>query len=136
MALWRRDHTGRPVRPGVIHNSEAGSQYTSIRFTETVALEGLSASVGSVGDAYDNAAAETVMGLYKNEVIAKDPPFRAGPLKTVAGVEEITFDWVNWFNNDRLHSYFGNIPPEEHEQNYYARLIGTSPGDAANKTVT
>lgn len=134
MALWRRDHTGRPVLPGMIHHSDAGSQYTSIRFTETVALEGLAASIGSVGDAYDNAAAETVMGLYKNEAIAKNSPFWAGPLKTIADVEETTFDWVSWYNNDRLHGYLGNIPPEEYEQNYYARLIGSSPGDAANKT--
>ena len=110
------------------------AQYTSIRFTETVALEGLTASIGSVGDAYDNAAAETVMGLYKNEAIAKNSPFWTGPLKTIADVEETTFDWVNWYNNDRLHSYLGNIPTEEYEQNYYARLIGSSPGDAANKT--
>ena len=134
MALWRRDHTGRSIKKGMIHHSDAGSQYTSIRFTETVVLEGLTASIGSVGDAYDNAAAETVMGLYKNEAIAKNSPFWTGPLKTIADVEEITFDWVNWYNNERLHGYLGNIPPEEYEQNYYAGLIGSSPGDAANKT--
>ena len=65
MALWRRDNAGHTVQPGMIHHSDAGSQYTSIKFTETVALEGLIASIGTVGDAYDNAAAETVMGLYK-----------------------------------------------------------------------
>ena len=69
MALWRRDHTGRPVPPGMIHHSDAGSQYTSIRFTETPTLQGLSASIGSVGDAYDNAVAESVIGLYKNEAM-------------------------------------------------------------------
>ena len=93
-----------------------------------MALEGLAASIGSVGDAYDNAAAETVMGLYKNEAIKKGSPFWTGPLKTIADVEETTFDWVNWYNNDRLHSYLSTIPPEEYEQNYYARLIGSSPG--------
>ena len=70
-------------------------QYTSVRFTETVALEGLTASIGTVGDAYDNAAAETVMGLFKNEAIAKNSPFRTGPLKGLPDVEEITFDWVS-----------------------------------------
>lgn len=134
MALWRRDHAERPVLPGMIHHSDAGSQYTSIRFTETVALEGLVASIGSVGDAYDNAAAETVMGLYKNEAVAKGSPFATGPLKTIADVEELTFDWVDWYNNDRLHSALGNVPPEEYEQNYYAEINSTSTGDAANKT--
>jgi putative transposase len=105
-----------------------------VRFTETVALEGLSASIGTVDDAYDNAAAETVMGLFKNEAIAKNSPLRTGPIKTIADVEEITFDWVTWYNNDRLHSYLGNIPPEEYERNYYAQNIGPSNGDAANKT--
>ncbi|RFA17545.1 IS3 family transposase, partial [Subtercola boreus] len=132
MALWRRDHTGRPVRPGMIHHSDAGSQYTSIRFTETVALEGLVASIGSVGDAYDNAAAETVMGLFKNEAIRNGSPFRTGPLKTLTNVEETVFDWVTWYNTDRLHSYLGNISPEEYERNYYAQDHGTSTGDAAN----
>ena len=74
MALWRRDQAGRPVRPGMIHHSDAGSQYTAIRFTDTLALEGLVASIGSVGDAYDNAAAETVMGLFKNEAVAAGSP--------------------------------------------------------------
>jgi putative transposase len=134
MALWRRDQTGRPIEAGMIHHSDAGSQYTSVRFTETVALEGLTASIGSVGDAYDNAAAETVMGLFKNEAVAKNSPFRAGPLRTIADVEETTFDWVTWYNNNRLHSYLGNIPPEEYERNYYARNIDPSTGAAANKT--
>jgi len=133
MALWRRDQTGRPIEAGMIHHSDAGSQYTSIRFTETVALEGLTASIGTVGDAYDNAAAETVMGLFKNEAIRNGSPFRAGPLKGLTEVEEIVFDWVTWYNNDRLHSFLGNIPPEEYERNYYAQNIGASTGGAANK---
>ena len=133
MALWRRDQTSRRVEPGMIHHSDAGSQYTSIRFTETVALEGLVASIGSVGDAYDNAAAETVMGLFKNEAVRNGSPFRTGPLKTLADVEEITFDWVTWYNNERLHSYLGNVTPEEYEASYYADLTGPSADDAANK---
>ena len=133
MALWRRDQTDRPIEPGMIHHSDAGSQHTSIRFTETVALEGLTASIGSVGDAYDNAAAETVMGLFKNEAIRKNSPFRTGPLKDLPQVEEIVFDWVSWYNNERLHSFLGNVPPEEYERDYYARTIGPSNGEAANK---
>ena len=134
MALWRRDQTDRPIEPGMIHHSDAGSQYTSIRFTETVALEGLTASIGSVGDAYDNAAAETVMGLFKNEAISKNSPFRTGPLKGLPQVEEIVFDWVSWYNNERLHSFLGNVPPEEYERDYYAQSHGAPPGDADNKT--
>jgi len=134
MALWRRDHAGQPVPAGLIHHSDAGSQYTSIRYTDTLVLEGLQASIGTVGDAYDNAAAETVMGLFKNEAIAKDSPFRTGPLRTETDVVEIVFDWVNWYNTERLHSALGNIPPEEYERNYYAETNGPSTGDAANKT--
>ena len=98
--------------------------YTSVKFTETVVLEGLVASIGTIGDAYDNAAAETVMGLYKNEAVARDSPFATGPLRTLADVEELTFDWVDWYNNRRLHSSLGNIPPDEYERNYYAETNG------------
>jgi len=134
MALWRRDHAGRTVPDGLIHHSDAGSQYTSVRYTETLMLEGLQASIGSVGDAYDNAAAETVMGLFKNEAMAKGSPFRTGPLKGETEVVEIVFEWVDWYNNHRLHSALGHLPPEEYEQAYYARTIGPSPEEAANKT--
>lgn len=132
MALWRRDHTGRPVPAGMIHHSDAGSQYTSIRFTETLALEGLSASIGAVGDAYDNAVAESVFGLFKNEAIAIGSPFRTGPLRTLADVEAITTDYVDWYNNHRLHSLLDNATPEEFEQAHYAQT-GTPTGDAANE---
>jgi putative transposase len=90
MALWRREHTGRPAPAGLIHHSDAGSQYTSIRYTDTLALEGLQPSIGSVGDAYDNASAETVMGLFKNEAVAKDSPFRSGALKTETGPSQMS----------------------------------------------
>jgi putative transposase len=133
MALWRRDHTGRPVPAGMIHHSDAGSQYTSIRFTETLAVEGISASIGSVGDAYDNAVAESVIGLYKNEAVAAGSPFRDGPLRTLADVETVTMEYVDWYNNHRLHSRLGNLTPEEYEQAYYALPTGPPPGDAANK---
>lgn len=132
MALWRRDHAGHPVPRGMIHHSDAGSQYTSIRFTETLVLEGLAASIGTVGDAYDNAAAETVMGLFKNEAIANDSPFRTGPLKTKADVESVTFAWVDWYNTRRLHSTLGNTTPDEFETAYYAQETGPSADEAAS----
>ena len=133
-ALWRRQQAGRPAPAGLIHHSDAGSQYTSIRYTDTLELEGLRPSIGSVGDAYDNAAAETVMGLFKNEAIARNSPFRTGPLRGLGDVEEITVNWVDWFNTARLHSALGNVPPIEYESNYYAENNGPSTGDAANKT--
>jgi transposase InsO family protein len=133
MALWRRDHTGRPVGEGMIHHSDAGSQYTSIRFTETLALQGLSASIGSVGDAYDNAVAESFMGLFKNEAIAAGSPFRTGPLRTLADVEAVTTNYLDWYNNHRLHSLLDLTTPEEFEQTYYAHETGSPPGAAANK---
>ena len=74
------------------------------------------------------------MGLYKNEAVAKNSPFITGPLKTLADVEELTFDWVDWYNNRRLHSSLGNMPPEEYERNYYAETNGQSKDEAANRT--
>ncbi len=121
MALWRRDHTNRPVPAGMIHHSDAGSQYTSVRFTETLALDGISASIGSVGDAYDNAAAETVFGLFKNEAVAAGSPFRTGPLRHLADVEALTMNYIHWYNTDRLHSELGYLSPEEFEQAFYAQ---------------
>lgn len=132
MALWRRDHTGRKVPAGMIHHSDAGSQYTSIRFTETLALQGLSASIGSVGDAYDNAVAESLMGLFKNEAVAAGSPFRTGPLRTLADVEALTMNYVDWYNNHRLHSLLDLVAPEEFEADYYARNTGSPSRDAAN----
>jgi|SRR6266487_5432900 putative transposase len=114
----------RPLEPG---------QYTSIRFTETLALEGLSASIGTVGDAYDNAVAESVFGLFKNEAVATGSPFRTGPLRTLADVEALTIDYVYWYNNHRLHSLLGNVTPEEFEHAYYAHEPGSPTGVAANE---
>lgn len=116
-ALWAR---GKPN--GVIHHSDRGSQYVSIRYTERLSEAGFTASVGSVGDSYDNALAETINGLYKAEVIHKD-----GPWKGLEQVELATLDWVDWFNNRRLLSSIGDIPPAEYEDNYYRQL----PGDRA-----
>ena len=102
---------------GVIHHSDRGSQYLSIRYSERLAETGLHASVGSVGDSYDNALAETINGLYKTEVI-----HRRGPWKNVDAVEYATLEWVDWFNNRRLLEPIGNIPPAEFEQAYYEQL--------------
>jgi hypothetical protein len=113
---------GKPVHLDPLH-----------RYTDTLALEGLKPSIGSVGDAYDSAAAETVMGLFKSEAIAKDSPFRAGVLKTETDVMEIVFEWVHWYNNERLHSALDHQTPEEYEQTYYDLQTGPSPDDAANK---
>jgi putative transposase len=107
---------------GAIHHSDAGSQYTSVRFGEALFLAGLTPSIGSVGDAYDNALCETIIGLYKTECIRADSPFRTGPLTTVGDLERTTAAWVHWYNNQRLIHRLGRIPPAEYETNHYARL--------------
>lgn len=121
MALWRRDHAQRRVGDGLIHHSDAGSQYTSIAFAETLVLEGIAASIGSIGDAYDNALAETTIGLFKTEAVGRRSLFLTGPLKTIDDVEYATMEWVDWYNNRRLHSLLDYVPPEEYEAAYYAQ---------------
>ncbi|WP_432486245.1 IS3 family transposase, partial [Kineococcus esterisolvens] len=121
MATWGREHAGTPVAPGLIMHSDAGSQYKSLRLTEHLAIEGFAASIGSVGDAYDNALMETVIGLYKTECI-RVGPFHAGPLKTLSDVEYATATWVEWWNNARLHSRLDYRPPAEAEAAHYAAL--------------
>jgi putative transposase len=122
MALWQRAHDGHPVKDGeLVHHSDAGSQYTSVRLTEKLSLEHVAASIGSVGDAYDNALIESANGLYKTECI-RTTIFHAGPYKTVADVEFATAAWVDWYNCSRLHSSIGLVPPNEFETVYYAAL--------------
>ncbi len=122
MALWQRDREGHPVVPGeLIQHSDAGSQYTSVRFTEHLALEQIKPSIGSVGDAFDNALMETINGLYKAECI-RTTVFHDGPYKTLADVEYATAGWVDWYNERRLHGSLGNVPPVEFEQAHYAAL--------------
>ena len=128
-----RDQAGAPVPEGMVHHSDAGSQYTSIRFGEALLLEGLAASVGSVGDAYDNALAESTIGLYKNECVRKNSPFMTGPLKQLADVEKATMSWVHWYSTTRLHSTLGMVPPDEFEQNYYAQIDASSDNEATSK---
>src|SRR5829696_8903525 len=123
MALWARGREGYPTQPGeLIHHSDAGSQYTSIRFTEHLALEGIRPSIGSVGDAFDNALMETIIGLFKTECI-RTTVFHDGPYKSLADVEYATAGWVDWYNNRRLHGSIGMVPPAEYEQARYAALI-------------
>ena len=96
---------------GTIHHSDAGSQYTSVRFGEALLLAGMTPSIGSVGDAYDNALCETIIGLYKTECMRKDSPFRTGPLDRLADVELLTADWVHWYNNQPPHAPTGANTP-------------------------
>jgi transposase InsO family protein len=117
-ALEQALHERRPVyRGGLVHHSDRGSQYLSIKYTERLEAAGIEPSVGSVGDSYDNALAETINGLYKAEVI-----HRRGPWRSFEAVEFATLEWVDWFNNRRLMEPIGNIPPAEAEARYYAML--------------
>ncbi len=118
-ALWARRETN-----GLIHHSDRGSQYLSIRYTEHLEEANIDASVGSIGDSYDNALAETINGLYKTEVIR-----HRGPWRNIDEVEFATLEWVDWFNNRRLLEPIGNIPPAEFEMAYYRQLEGSA--DAA-----
>lgn len=113
MAIFSRR---RQLVAGVIAHSDAGSQYTSVAYTERLAEIGAQPSIGSIGDSYDNAMAESVNGLYKTELIR-----RRGPWRHAEHVELETLAWVDWFNNRRLHSELGDIPPAEFEHDYYAR---------------
>jgi len=129
MALWRRDHANRSVASGLIHHSDAGSQYTSVAFAETLVLEGIAASIGSIGDAYDNALAESTIGLYKTEAVGRNSPFLTGPLKTIDDVEYATMEWVDWYNNRRLHSRPGYVPPDEYEAAFYPHVDASRAGE-------
>ncbi len=121
-ALW-----ARKVKGNLIHHSDRGSQYLSIRYSERLAEIGIEASVGSVGDAYDNAMAETINGLFKAEVI-----WRRGPWRNREAVEHATLEWVHWFNTKRLLEPIGNIPPAEFEKSYYDGQQGLAVGAGLN----
>jgi len=117
-ALEQALHDRKPVqRGGLVHHSDRGVQYVSIKYTERLAEAGIEPSVGSIGDSYDNALAETINGLYKAEVI-----HRRGPWRSFEAVEFVTLEWVDWFNNRRLLEPIGNIPPAEAEERYYAMM--------------
>jgi len=104
-------------RSGLIHHSDRGSQYVSVKCTERLAEAGVEPSIRRVGDSYGNALAETINGLYKAEVF-----HRRGPSLSLGAVEFATLEWVDWFNSSRLLEAIGNIPPAEAEQRYYAML--------------
>ena len=117
-ALEQALHERRPLRgSGLVHHSDRGVQYVSIKYTERLAAAGIEPSVGSVGDSYDNALAETINGLYKAEVI-----HRRGPWRSFEAVEFATLEWVDWFNNRRILEPIGAMPPAEAEERYYAML--------------
>jgi transposase InsO family protein len=122
MATWQRAYEGHPVVPGqLIGHADAGSQYTAIRFTEHLDLEGIRPSIGSIGDAYDNALMECVIGLFKTECI-RTTVFHDGPYRSVHDAEYATAGWVDWYNQRRLHSSLGYLTPTEFEQAHYAAL--------------
>ena len=125
-ALEQALYARQPINDGSLtHHSDRGAQYVSIRYSERLAQAGIESSVGSRGDSYDNALAETINGLYKAELI-----HRRTPWKTRQSVELATLEWVAWFNHKRLHSSVGYIPPAEAEANYYKQL-----GKNANEAV-
>jgi transposase InsO family protein len=115
MGLWQRDRSGTPPQPGeLIHHSDAGSQYTSFKLAEHLDREGIAASIGSVGDALDNALMESTIGLYKTELIKPQRPW-----KTLSEIELATAEWIDWYNYRRLHGEIGHVPPAEYEATYY-----------------
>jgi putative transposase len=116
-ALEQAIHARRPAERGLVHHSDRGVQYVSIKYTERLAQAGIEPSVGRVGDRYDNALAETVIGLFKTEVI-----HHRGPWRSLEAVEFATLEWVDWFNYRRLLEPIGNMPPAEAEARYYASL--------------
>ena len=115
MAIWTRARDGASDLAGLVHHTDAGSQYTSFAFTERLIAAGVDASVGSVGDAYDNALAESQIGIYKTELIRPE-----GPWRDVEHVEIATLDWVDWFNNERPHESVDDLTPIQAEKIHYA----------------
>ena len=116
-ALEQALHERRAPRDGLIHHSDRGVQYLSLRYTERLAHRGIAPSVGSVGDSYDNALAESIIGLYKTELIA-----RRGPWRHCEAVELATLQWVHWYNHRRLFGPLGHVPPAAFEAHYYHPL--------------
>jgi putative transposase len=117
MALWSRQRDGIPLAERMICHNDAGSQYTSFAFTSRLVEAGIDPSVGSVGDGYDNALAETTIGLYKTEKIRRE-----GPWRSLAEVELATLEWVDWYNHARLHSACGGVSPAQYEADHTHHL--------------
>ena len=120
MAVWSRARAGINDLTGLIHHTDAGSQHVSLALTERLAALGIRASIGTVADAYDNALAESTIGLFKTELSR-----RRGPWRTLDDVEIATLEWVDWFNNRRLHTELGDLPPAEHEAAYYRQITAS-----------
>ena len=116
MAIWTRQAHGVADLTGLIHHGDRGSQYTSIRYTERLAEAGAVPSVGSRGDSYDNAMAESTIGQIKAELV-----YRRGPWRTVEQLEYALFEYLDWWNHRRLHGEIGLVPPAEKEANHYAQ---------------
>jgi putative transposase len=122
MAVWRRQHTRLD---GLVHHSDQGAQYLAIRYTQRLADTGAAPSVGSVGDSYDNALAESTIGLYKTELIR-----RCGPWRSIDDLELATLEWVDWYNHRRLHGALDHVPPAEYEAPHDPDLTPTLEGAA------
>ena len=118
MAVWKRD---RPLDKLTAH-SDAGSQYTAVKFTNRLAEIGAAPSIGTVADSYDNSMAESLNGIYKTELVKPN-----GPWKTRDQLELATFEWIDWYNNRRLHEHFGMTPPTEKETSHYNNLGQNKP---------
>ncbi len=110
MAIWRRDEAGGAL----VHHSDAGSQYTSIRYGERLTEAGVAASIGTVGDSFDNAMGEALNGTFKAELVALQ-----GPWRTKAQLEWAIIEWISWYNRSRLHGGIGDVPPAEHAADWY-----------------
>lgn len=124
-AIWQRRRAGHEME-NLVHHSDHGSQYLAIAYTQRLKEAGIEASVGSVGDSYDNAAAEALNRLYKKELI-----WRQGPWTGLDAGEYATLEWVDWYNNRRLHSWCNDRPPAEHEDLYYATTTPPTSADSA-----
>ena len=128
-ALWQRQRDDHDVT-GLVHHSDRGVQYVAIAYSERLATAGAVASVGSKGDSYDNAAAESLNGLYKTELIR-----RRGPWRGLEEVEFATMQWVDWYNHTRLHSWCGDVPPAEYEQQHYRQNTDAGTPESAQHSL-
>jgi putative transposase len=126
-AIWTRsDHAGG--LDGLVHHSDRGSQYLAIRYTERLAANGVVNSVGSRGDSYDNAMAESIIGLYKTELVRNKGPWRG-----LDDLELATLEWVDWFNHRRLFEDHGRIPPAEFEAMFYRQTVSAEHGETQTR---
>lgn len=122
-AIWDRSRAGEDLH-GLVHHSDRGVQYLAIRYTERLAEVGVVSSVGSRGDSYDNALAESIIGLYKTELV-----HNRGPWRGLDDLELATLEWIDWFNHRRLFHELGRIPPAEFEDRYYCQLVSARQGE-------